>query len=131
VATGLNAYLAEAGKRRWAWGETDCVMFLAGWLIAARGIDPAAPYRGAYRTAAECYALAEREGGLLRLLGRALARAGLEPVSEAMPGDIALVRAPAASLGLIGAIKVEGGWAMRTLRGLVVGPAEAAAVWRV
>jgi hypothetical protein len=48
-----------------------------------------------------------------------------------MPGDIALVRAPAASLGLIGAIKVEGGWAMRTLRGLVVGPAEAAAVWRV
>jgi hypothetical protein len=131
MAAGLAAYLAASGRQRWAWGETDCIMFLAGWLMAARGIDPAAPYRGAYATAAECYALAEREGGLRRLVGSALARAGLERVREPLTGDIALVRVPMARLGLIGAIKVEGGWAMRTLRGLVVGPAEAAAVWRV
>jgi hypothetical protein len=128
---GLSSYLAEAGKRRWAWGFCDCIFFTADWLVEARGIDPAAPYRGAYRTAAECYALVEREGGLRRLLGSALARAGLERVREPLTGDIALVRVPMARLGLIGAIKVEGGWAMRTLRGLVVGPAEAAAVWRV
>jgi hypothetical protein len=131
MATGLAAYLAASGRQRWAWGETDCIMFLAGWLMAARGIDPAAPYRGAYASAAECYALAEREGGLRRLVGSALARAGLEQVREPVTGDIALVRVPVARLGLMGAINVGDVWAMRGLCGLVIAPAEADAVWRV
>lgn len=46
----LSAYLAEMFDEPHAWGTNDCVMFGAGAAEAQTGVDPAAEFRGRYRS---------------------------------------------------------------------------------
>jgi hypothetical protein len=43
----LERFIAAAGSRPWAWGERDCCLTLADWVIAAGHPDPAPHLRGA------------------------------------------------------------------------------------
>lgn len=123
----LQEFLAALARRSWRWGETDCMMILADWVACVRGVDPAAPWRGAYADAASCAAIVVGERGLRRLACRAFAEVGLAETLAPVAGDIALVRAPVTLRGRAvprhtGAICVGlGGVALMTPdRGMVI-----------
>lgn len=48
----LGTYLAERRTMPFAWGSNDCALFAAGAVEAMTGSDPAAAFRGAYRSMA-------------------------------------------------------------------------------
>lgn len=86
----LIAWLAEVARTPFAFGHHDCALFAAGAVQVMTGRDPAARFRGRYRTL---------KGGLrvLRAAGFddhiALAASELAEVhvSRAAPGDLAVV----------------------------------------
>jgi hypothetical protein len=46
----LHAYLAGCENRAFRFGEFDCCLFVADWIVAAKGVDLAANERGTYST---------------------------------------------------------------------------------
>src|SRR5579884_3061335 len=92
----LCAFLRESCGRRFAWGERDCALWVCDWVVRARGVDPGAAFRGAYRTARGCRRLLRREGGLLALATRCCAAAGLVEIAphHAGHGAVVCVAAP-------------------------------------
>lgn len=92
-AVVLSQYLGEVARTPFAYGRNDCALFAAGAVKAMTGVDPAAAWRGRYRTL---------RGGLriLRADGHddhiAAAAALLPEVAVAMaqPGDLAVVPTP-------------------------------------
>jgi hypothetical protein len=97
----LLAYLQESSARPFQFGTHDCALFAAGAVQAMTGFDPAADYRGGYRTL---------NGGL-----RAIHKAGFEDhvalachlfeaihSSRVAPGDLAVVDTDeGAALGVV------------------------------
>lgn len=62
----LSAYLSEQRDRPFSHGTHDCALFAAGAVQAMTGHDPAADFRGAYRSVAgSVRALKERGAGTL------------------------------------------------------------------
>lgn len=92
----LPDYLSAVTARRWAWGECDCLIFLADWLERATGIDPAGEYRGGYDDERGARRVIQAAGGIFALVDRCAARAGLQDVLPSLvcPGDIGLVQVP-------------------------------------
>lgn len=127
--TGLSDYLRAAAGTPFVWGRADCSLFMADWVRACRGIDPAAPLRGRYRTARGAARHVRRHGGM-EAMGRALAEAaGLAVTAAPGPGDIGLVRDPLA--GPVFAIRSSIGWVMRGPRGLACGAYPVIVAWSV
>lgn len=125
----MIAYLREAARRPFAWGRSDCSLFMADWVLRASGVDPAAPLRGRYRTALGAARHVRRRGGM-EAMGRALAEAAGLPVTSApRPGDIGLVRDPLA--GPLFAIRTAIGWAAKAPRGIAVGMFPVIVAWSV
>jgi len=101
----LQAWLIEVGGKSFEPGRHDCALFAAGAVAAMTGEDPAAVFRGRYRTL---------RGGL-RVLRRAgwrdhvaFAAAHLDEINPLMarPGDLAVVPADGGdALGV-----VQGEW---------------------
>ena len=56
----LMALIAERRSRPFAWGEQDCALFACDAVAAMTGADPAAWFRGRYRTRRGAYALLKR-----------------------------------------------------------------------
>lgn len=48
--TQLAELIKAASERPFSWGEFDCCLFAADSAMAVCGVDPAAQYRGRYRT---------------------------------------------------------------------------------
>lgn len=90
----LPDFLASVAGRRWEWGKTDCLLMPADWILAARGIDPAAEYRGMYTSARGALKAIKRAGGIEALVCRAMERCGIEQTIERREGDVALVLVP-------------------------------------
>lgn len=83
--------------RRWAatdfvWGETDCSLVLADYVLDATGIDGAAHLRGRYTDRESCIALTGLDRGLEHVVGDCAARATLAPTSKPQRGDIGVLR---------------------------------------
>ena len=82
---------------RWAakpfiWGETDCMLCLAEWVLRVTGRDPAAAVRGVYDSRGSC----QRETGFLRNPIMAVEACldtigGLPRVDTPQPGDMAVL----------------------------------------
>lgn len=49
----LQSYVVSSMRNRFRPGEHDCALFAAGAVGAMTGVDPAASWRGAYRTLAD------------------------------------------------------------------------------
>lgn len=47
----LADYIETRRRRVFSWGDNDCAMFAADWVVEAAGWDPAAAVRGRYTTA--------------------------------------------------------------------------------
>lgn len=77
--------------RQWQWGELDCCLFLADWIVARDGIDPASDLRGSYATQREMRHLLKARGGIRQVVGDCAARAGLVPTYQPQLGDVGLV----------------------------------------
>lgn len=132
--TVLPVFLADLARRRWRWGETDCLMVLSDWVRLMRGVDPAAPWRGTYSTEAECWSILDSAGGIEALLTRTMAVHGFSQIEVEECGAIGLVTAPTSrgrqSTGAICAGPLR--WAVTTRdRGLVVAPLVPLAIWRL
>lgn len=86
----LVAYLEACEARPFAWGRHDCALFAAGAVLAMTGEDPAARYRGRYRSAAGSLRALRRfgAGSLEAELDTLFAR---KAPALAMRGDLALV----------------------------------------
>lgn len=101
----LTDHLIATARRGFAYGELDCGLFLADWILRRRGFDPAAELRGRYARLEEVPGIA---GGLLRILtGLALAH-GLAVTRYPEIGDVALIRL--CGRPAVGAIRGPRGW---------------------
>lgn len=132
---GLEDYIAIEGARPAVWGERDCCLFPAGWVLRATGVDPAAAWRGAYASRREAWALIRARGGIERAIGEDMAAAGFVPTSDPMSGDVGLVEV---AVGLrrpvtlvVGAIRVGRLWAVKAHLGMVAGRYPVRAAWSV
>lgn len=130
----LPEFLFDLSRRRWEWGQCDCLLALADWIRAKHGVDLGASRRGTYTTERECEELLTREGGILAFVCRIMADNGFDQTETATAGNIGLVYAPtSAGIQLTGAIAVnERSWALLTPdKGLVITPMRVAAIWNV
>lgn len=94
-------YLDAATRRPWIYGGGpggfrghDCTLFLANWVMAVSGRDPADDLRETYSTREEAEAIVHRARGFVPLIGARVATLGWRGVrdaNDAKPGDIAVV----------------------------------------
>ena len=127
--TDLAADLRRAAGEPFAWGSSDCALFMSGWVLARRGVDPAASLRGRYRCHLGAARHIRRLGGM-ETMGRRLAlAAGLPVTMDPRPGDIGLVRDPAA--GPLFAIRTALGWAAKGPTGIALGAFPVIVAWSV
>jgi len=93
---------------------------VADWVRHRRGVDPMAYCRG-YQGTLEAEALLAGWGGLARVVGRGLRRAGIAMTRAPQPGDVAVLALEGRA---ICAIRVAKGWVMRLDDGLALLPGE-------
>ena len=73
MAEVFLTYVQRTVDAPFAWGTMDCVMWATGAVAALRGVDPMAHLRGTYDSAAGAARILKAEGGMERLLDRAMA----------------------------------------------------------
>jgi hypothetical protein len=90
----LNALIALRCSRPFAWGEHDCALFACDAVLAMTGADPAAWFRGRYRTRRGAYRLLKTFGGagLAATWEKIAAQRGLPEIAPAFArrGDVLL-----------------------------------------
>lgn len=129
MSPDLASYLRRAAAQPFVWGESDCALFMSGWVLARRGVDPAASLRGRYRCQLGAARHVHRLGGM-EAMGRRLAlAAGLRITVDPQPGDIGLVRDPLA--GPLFAIHTALGWAAKGPHGIALGAFPIIVAWAV
>jgi hypothetical protein len=125
-ASRLTAFLAEGSALPFVWGERDCTLWVADWIKAERGFDPAAARRGSYATASECWRLLRRAGGLASVVTVALAQASLAETDAPDVGDVGLVET---AVGPMMAICTGAAWALKSIDGIAILPIAPVRVW--
>lgn len=136
----VHNYLASAGAKPWRWGGglsgfcgQDCTLFPADWALRLNGQDPGDGIRGTYDDEAGAIAVLKEWGGTGQFVETRLVRNGWRQVSDPLDGDIGVVKAPLAPLGVFGdipAIYAGGLWVIRTLHGQRAGMFQHSAVFR-
>lgn len=137
-ADHVSRFLIDLAKRPFVWGHTDCALAIADWF-RWQGInyDPAEPFRGTYRTEAECGDVLRANGGLLRLFVRIGRELNLERVREPPypPGTVAVVRINrihGRPEHMAAIATPSGRWAMKCTKGIVIlTKVKVLAAWRI
>lgn len=126
----LSRYLEEAAARPPDWGVLDCMLFPADWVLLATGHDPAAGWRGRYRTELGAAQLIRRGGGLPAMTRQAMTRWPATTAAER--GDVGLIRIETPTGPTeCGGICAGRAWSAIYVGGLYVGPAEPLAAWSI
>lgn len=126
----LAPFLYRAWRTPFAWGRFDCILLLADWSAAIGAEDPAAAYRGRYKTELGAARIIRRAGGLAPLIDREFVRWTRAAVARA--GDVGLVEAQTPNgLSLVGGLCLGDRWAVLARSGLTVAGFRPAAVWSV
>lgn len=121
---GLRDWIAVEGARLVVWGVNDCCLFAADWVLGLTGIDPAARWRGTYRSEREAHRKIKAAGGFLAAIGPEMDRAGFARTDDPTTGDVGIVEAPVAiRKGTIitrpvAAIRVGKRWAVKSSNGI-------------
>lgn len=110
----LHRGMAEPFRRP----DCDCAMWVADWIEAATGTDPAAAMRGAYTNAAGALRIQRAWGGYLTMWKVCMSLAGFNETRTPVEGDVGVVRDAAGQI--VSAIRVHGGWAAKTKGGIVI-----------
>lgn len=117
----LDAFLEDMARRPFVDGEADCVLTVADWVVANGHPDPAAPFRGRYRTALGRERIVRREGGLLAVMEAGAKRSDLIETQTPERGDVGLIEMRGQQLA---AIRQGRLWAIKSSRGLTAEPAD-------
>lgn len=112
----LADYLRLGAEMPFAWGESDCVLWVANWIVMRCGIDPAVDLRGRYSTALSATRLLTAEGGVESCVARRCDPI-LQRTSAPNDEDVGLVDT---AVGAMGAIHVRGRWAVKTKDGVTI-----------
>lgn len=133
MAGQLSAFLDAAAGRPFAYGSFDCLLFPAEWVRTATGRDPAAAWRGRYRTALGCARVLKRNGGLMALASAGMESVGMAETSGPEAGDVGVLRVvtPGGEGEAGGVCMGPGRWAVLGLSGLLVDGFEVVKAWRV
>ena len=107
----------------------DCAMWVADWVRAATGIDPAAPLRGSYRTGPGALRIILNFGGYEQMWRLRMAMSGFETTEAPKVGDVGVVRDAAGSV--VAAIRLEGQWAAKGRHGIVCEDFARLAAWDI
>ena len=124
----LVGFLRSSAGRRFAWGECDCLLWAAEWVALCRGVDVAAELRGTYSEALGARRLVEAYGGEIALADYFFGRVGIERTDDPLLGDVGLVRS---DLGIVCAIRLLRGWAVKADLGVTIDRADHLAAWSV
>lgn len=120
--------MAEVMARPFEWGVADCCTAACDVHLRLTGVDPMAPWRGAYHGPRGALRLIRDQGGLPAMAAQMAARAGMRP-SYWHPGALGLVRVARQDVLVIG-LDQPGWWAGKTAGGY--GPVrEVTAAWRL
>jgi hypothetical protein len=131
MASQLAAFLSQAARRGFVWGDHDCMLFAADWAREVCGRDPAQHFRNAYATGGEAMAIMKGTGGPHALMSALLTAAGWCRVADApREGDIVLAHPPMHSEPVAGICVSARNVAMLTKRGVVVWPVPVVEAWR-
>ena len=119
--------IQAASERPFCWGENDCCLFVADVCLAACDKDPAAEYRGRYRTKIGAKrVLAKTHGDIPAALDAMFERI---PVAMAQRGDALVFDGPQGqTAGVMWAGKV---WAMTEAGARPISDAVPQIAWRV
>lgn len=107
----LVDYLGNQSRARFRPGTVDCGLFAAGAVQAMTGFDPAARWRGKYRTLAAGFALVQADG----FADHAAVFAGLYPEippALAQIGDVVVLPGDAQSVAL-GVVQGAGAYCLQ------------------
>lgn len=132
---GLDAWIATDGGAAFVWGATDCCLFVADWVAARSGRDPAAAWRGSYRSLRQAHRLLKRRGGIVAAVSLEMDRLGFERTSDPLPGDVAIVTVPSGfrsgriHYSDVAAIRVGRLWAVKGHRGMAGGDFPVRVAW--
>jgi hypothetical protein len=127
----IAPFLRAQSALPFQWGAHDCATFLADWVCARSGIDPAARTRGTYETEDGARRHFDGFGGLARAVGREMKAAGFRLVRDPRPGDVGVIHVPGE---LVCAVWTGRRWVFRRESGIagVAGAlARPVAVWGV
>ena len=126
----LAAFLRAEAARPFDWTAANCLLLPADWAVALGLPDPAGPWRTACVDEAAAAALAA--DGVLALAIDAMSRIGARPATNAVRGDVGVVTVTGPDgPAMAGGICTGSRWAVRAARGLWIGRADAASVWRL
>jgi hypothetical protein len=128
----LSDHLTTVGIVPFEYGVADCCTFACDWVLAIRGVDPMADWRGRYASRVGVTRKIMERGGMIECVSAEMKAAGLEETIFPQPGDVGLVRQVYdGDERIMLAIKTARGWACKGERGLVVAPLETVRAWRV
>ena len=126
----LADYLDWASRQRFEWGKHDCCQFVRGWVRLRTGRDPASGWT--YHSEMGAALLAHRNGGLISLVGKLAAGAGMAPTDTPETGDIGVVSVLTENGVMpVAAIFTGRAWALLTTGGLTSARVPALAAWRL
>ena len=73
-------FMRQSLSVRFKWGENDCALWAASFVLHETGNDPAKSFRGTYASKFECFQILKESGGLLNLVRRNMS--GYKPLSD-------------------------------------------------
>lgn len=117
--------LTQWRRSRFIWGETDCVMAVANYVLALTGNDPAATWRGRYHDEAGARALYDLHGGVQGIVRFGLRGIGIHEGLPAYGRPVVCRVGDHEVAGLCLGPRV----AFMAERGVVEGRAEVLAAW--
>ncbi len=129
----LAAFISALATRPMVWGQSDCVMTAANWIISQGYPDPAALYRGRYRTRLGCERILNKAGGALAIMQSGADRIGLQITDSPEPGDVGCILVVAPSLRVVEAGALFDGrlWVTMGRAGILAASVDPLRVWRV
>ena len=125
----LHRWMAEP----FVWGETDCLMSLANYLVAAGYDDPGADLRGLYSDAVSCHKLTGFLRDPLAVVKPRFEAVGLVPTDTPKRGDVGLLRIVSEGKQVVaGGVCTGDNWAVKGEHRLTIGkPLEIIAAWSI
>jgi hypothetical protein len=127
----LSLFLTELRSRAFVWGECDCLMSVADWVLRKTDRDPASGWRGSYHSARGAYRIIKHAGGIVAHTDHCMTAIGIAQSHGIQRGDVGIVETYA---GLMGAICLrEDLWAIKTADGnsIAAAPFPVCAVWHL
>lgn len=112
----ISRYLRRWASTEFVWGQTDCTMVLADYILEATGKDPAAPYRGTYSDRAGALEHGGLSEGLLAVFNAGAERAGLRFTASPERGDVGAL---AVGDTQFGGLFLGARWAVKSPDGLL------------